>query len=281
MSVRRHLVCLLAAAGIVAVVVPAPAKEPAGLVMAGACDNITADQIDRLLKGLKAENAARAGAVAEANAKKADADAQKTAADAAGREAATVMVGDMAKTGECKDNFSEKDKRSKEIQRLYDLASAASDSGDDKKSEAYSEQASTLEQALEIDADRACGGKGASFLADCRADLARKNPSLSESEIAMQCVVKMTERQVGAEGMAAHAAGNAASQADSEAQRMMSEAKQSGSKEGAEAAGVTERDYGRLKDCVIDRLNRKAPMPDESAAAIDKRASELKQALNP
>lgn len=316
MSVRRCVFVSLVVAGSLAGVAATPATEPSRLLTRAYCDNITQDQIDQLLKGLEAENAARKNAVAAANAKKKAAAAQKADADAQAQRAAAVMVNDMAKTGECKDGFMEKDPRSQEVQRLYDLASAASEKGNEKLSEQYSDKASKIQEALEIDADRACGGKGASFLDTCRKEAAAKDPRSAERDglqrkaeeatkkgdtaaadrfserakqmaaeieagTAMECVVKMTALQVGAGGVAAHEAGNAASQASNDASRMMSEAVQSGTKEGAEAAGLTENEYARLKECVIGRINQPegTPMDAQSASAIDRKLFELKAAL--
>jgi hypothetical protein len=306
----------LIVAGSVAGVAAAPATESSRLLTRAYCDNITQDEINRLLKALEAENAARQKAVAAANAKKKDAAAQKAAADADTRRAATVMVNDMAKTGECKDGFVEKDPRSKEIQRLYDLASAASEKGSEKLSEQYSEKASKIQEALDIDADRACGGKGASFLDTCRKEAAARNPRSAERDqlqrkadeaakkgdtaaadryseqakqltgeieagTAMECVVKMTQLQIGAGGVAAHEASTAASQASNDASRLMHEAQESGAAEGAAAGDFTESEYARLKECILGRINLPdgTPMDAQSAAVIDRNASQLKAAL--
>jgi len=316
MSIRRCVFVSLIVAGSLAGVTAAPAAESSRLLTRVSCDNLTPDEINRLLKGLEAEKAARKDAVAAANAKQKEADAQKAAANADAQRAATVMVNDMARTGECKDAFMEKDARSKEVQRLYDLATAASEKGNEKLSEQYSEKANKIQQALDIDADKACGGKGASFMDTCLKEGAAKSPRSAERDAlqrkaddaakkgdtaavdryteqakqvaaeieggtAMECVVKMTALQVGADGVAAHEAGNAASQTGSEASRMMSAAMQSGTKEGAEAAGLTESEYSRLKECVIGYINHweGPPMNAQAASAIDRNITALKAGL--
>ena len=315
MSVRRCVFVSLIVAGSLAGVAAA-ATESSRLLMRVSCDNLTPDEINQLLKGLEAEKAARKGAVDAANAKQKEADAQKAAANADAQRAAAIMVDDMAKTGECKDAFMEKDPRSKEVQRLYDLATAASEKNNEKLSEQYSEKASKIQEALDIDADKACGGKGASFMDSCRKEAAAKNPRSAERDqlqrkaddatkkgdsaaaerysaqakqlageieagVAMECVVKMTQLQVGTAGVAAHEAGNAASHASSEASRMMSEAQQSGTKEGAEAAGLSEGEYARLKECVIGYINHwEGPaMNAQAASAIDRNIAALKAGL--
>jgi RNase P subunit RPR2 len=302
MPVRRCVFLSLMVAGSLAAAAAAPASESPRLLARAYCDNITADEISRLLKAITAENAAREKAVAEAKAKKSEADAAAT-------RAGTAMMNDMAKTGECKDAFMEKDPRSKEVQRLYDLATAASEKGNEKLSEQYSEKANKIQEALDIDADRACGGKGASFMDTCRKEAEAKDPRSAErsrlerlaaeaakksdtaaseryteeakqvaaqmeAAAAMECVVKMTAQQVGAEGVAANQASNEASQ-------MLSNAQNSGTAEGQAAGNFTEDEYGRIKECVYGRINLPAgtPMNAQSASSIDQRAPELKAAL--
>ena len=58
MSVRRDFLPLVAA-GLLAIVGPPAPIESAGVLRRAYCDNITANDITRLLKAVKAENAAR------------------------------------------------------------------------------------------------------------------------------------------------------------------------------------------------------------------------------
>jgi len=280
----------------------APATTPPQARKAAYCDGITSDEIEKFLDALNAEQLALDRELAAAKAKKADVD---RALQARGQR----VVADMMKLGECKDPIKEKDPRTREADRLQKLADDASARGDDQKAEEYQKQASALSDEIDVDADRACGGKGSSLYADCKAKFIAGDARTAEAErlrrqaaeaakhgdrktsdaltaqaaqiIAMrdvdahgQCLPQMVSAQLGAgaeeEQRASDAASNDISKASSKAQ-----------KEAAEKSGFTEDEYGRLKECIQGRLTMPGgpPMDDTSAKAIDAHKAELKKAL--
>jgi hypothetical protein len=260
MSVRRYVLCLLIVAGALACGAPAVAQfpkipkvpkvpklptppsaptldQPAEKARPKYCASITDDQVDRFLKALKVEQNALADNLAAANARKASADAAANKRSMAGVEA-------MMKVSECKDAAIEKDPRTKERDRLYELAESASAKGDEKASEKFASQASALRDRIEADAEKVCGS-------ELSAIAAAGQPTAEES---------------------------AASRAAAEA---MSNTHTDAMKAGAKAGDMTEEEYARLKECVRGHLlNPQAtPTTPESDAAIDKRSAELKPAL--
>jgi hypothetical protein len=310
MHVRRLTLIPLVLAGLIALVAAldarraerAVARDEGAAPLRAYCDGITGEDLDRLIEATKVEEAALAKESAAAK-------KQKDAADAKLQQGAAGMVADMMKTGECTDAFKAKDPRSKEIDRLYELASNASARGSDQQADKYNQQAGKIEEALDIAADRACGGKGASFIADCResamandprtaerdalrkkADEAHKNGKQAageeyrgkadqlsaqiEAEAAMTCVTKMTQAQLGQTLISDQAASQEASQ-------RMHNASNVAAKEAVEAAGMSEDELGRLRECIVGRIRRPeaTPMNAQSSSAIDARRAELQKVL--
>src|SRR6476620_11269164 len=172
MSIRRLAVLPLIGAGILAVIatlhaqfpkvhVPKPPSVPGAKTVTPAepapqpvkrafCSGITNEQIDQFIKAQQVRAQALQSELAKANAKKAVADAMD-------KKLASENLEAMTKTGECTDAFKEKDPRSKEILRLDTLAEAATNGNDEAKAEQYQKKSSRLSNALEVDADRACG----------------------------------------------------------------------------------------------------------------------------
>jgi len=280
----------------------APSTTPPQARKAAYCDGITSDQIEQFLKALNAEQAALDRQLAAAKAKKAEAD---QAQQARGQR----VVADMMKTADCKDPIKERDPRTREAERLQKLADDASARGDDTKADEYQKQASALNDGIDIDADRACGGKGSSLYADCKAKFITADPRTAEADrlrrqaseaakhgdkktsdaltaqaaklIAMrdvdahgQCLPQMVSAQLGAGAEEEQRASDAASSD-------MGSASSKAEKEAAEKSGFTEDEYARLKECIQGRLTMPGgpPMDDTSAKAIDAHKAELKKAL--
>lgn len=273
------------------------------------CDGITADEIDRFLKAMNAEQAALDREAAAARAKKAEADAKQAEADRARQARGQQVVMDMMKVADCKDPIKDKDPRRKEADRLQKLSDDASARGDEKKAEEYSKQASAISDQIDIDADRACGGKGSSLMADCSAQFNAGDPrtaeidrlrhqaedagrhgdkktsdalnaqasqtaALRDMDAHNTCLPKMMAAQMGTGAEEEQRASNTASSD-------MRGAGSTAQKEGAQTGGFTEDQYARLKECITGRLSMPAgmPMDQTSAAAIDARKAELKKAL--
>ena len=280
----------------------APSTTPPQARRAAYCDGITSDQIEKFLKALDDEQAALDREITTAKAK-------KTEADRAQQARGQRVVSDMIRLGECKDPIKEKDPRTREAERLQKLADDASARGDDQKSEEYSKQASALNDEIDVDADRACGGKGSSLYADCKAKFIAGDARTAEAErlrrqaaeaakhgdkkasdaltaqaaqlIAMrdvdahgQCLPQMMSAQLGAGAEEEQRASDAAS-------NQISHASSTAEKEAAEKSGFTEDEYARLKECIIGRLSGPGgpPMDDTSAQAIDAQKAQLKKAL--
>ena len=154
---------------------PEIVKQPDAVRKANYCDGITSDEIEKFLNALSAEQIAVDRELAAATAKKAEVD---RAQQARGQR----MVTDMIALSDCKDPKKEKDPRTREADRLQKLADDAAARGDDKKSDEYQRQASALSDEVDIDADRACGGKGSALFADCKAKFIAADSRTAEAE---------------------------------------------------------------------------------------------------
>ncbi len=262
---------------------PAPAAErkPSG-------PDVTNELIDKYLKAMTVQKQVLAKEMAGARAKQADADAKKAKVDALATERGQRMMATMMQTDECKDAFKEKDPRSKEIARLEDQVAAADSRGDEAKSEALQKKLDPLNHALDVDADRACGGKGTAAFDDClakkKADLAQQG--LTEPMLSIQALATCRQdpatsgfagaTAASAEEQAAAAEEEAANQAAKEA---MEQAKANADKAGYDAAGLTPNQFARLDHCIRSRIYGGPGCSPDANDVIDKRADELKKAL--
>lgn len=249
---------------------------------------ITDDMIAQYLKAIAVGKEALAKERAEADALKAKADAHKASADAMGKRRAEHMLSTLMETEECKDKVKEKDPRSKEVQRLEGLAEAATNRGDEAKAEEYLNKASKLGGALELDADRACGGKGVAALHDCmekkKAELAKQG--VSEPMLTVQAQGECmqdpsTSGFAGATGASAEeAAASAEEEAATKAARdAMQRAQANADKAGADAAGLTAEMFAMLDHCIRNRVNGGPGCAEDSNIVIDRHREELKRAV--
>ena len=280
-----------------------PAAKPAEAPTRAYCGQIDDRTLDDFLKGLEAERATRARELAEAEAKKAEADAAAKKRAEAGFEA-------MMKLSECKDAAIEKDPRKKEVDRLNLLAEQATAKDDEKAAEKYSNEASALLDKIDAAAGKACGVGDGTTADECRAALVAKDPrtkqrddlarlsqeaakkgdkqaadqfamqeagltALIESQAVGACMARLTAAISGS-GEAEAAASRAA------AERMRG-AYDKGADAGAKQAGMKAEEYARIKECVLGRIRTPASTPTDqkSAAAIDARREALDKALTP
>jgi hypothetical protein len=240
------------------------------------CSQITDDLIDKFLKAQVVRKKVYDEEMAKANAKKAEADALT-------KRRAESMVDTTMKTEECKDAFKEKDPRSKEIARLEDQVAAADTAGDEAKSEALRKKLDPLNDALNIDADRACGGKGAAALHDC---MEKKKATLAKQGVTEPMLSIQAQGECMQDPSTSGFAGATAASAEEDAASSMAadimanaDAK---ANQAEKEAGLDDKQRGLFIECVVGVLNDDpavlAATPAGSKAAIQKRASELRKA---
>jgi hypothetical protein len=273
---------------------PAAPGEPASPASPGArppyCAGITDEKINQYLKAKEVQKQVLQKEAARANARKADAAARRADAEALATKRAERMVSTMAATGECTDTFKEKDPRSKNIARLEDLVAAANERGEDAKAEEIQKELSALSDTLEVDADRACGGRGAAALHDCRgkkkAALAKAGVTEPMLSVQAQAECMQDPSTSGFAGATAASAEEEAATAEEraateEAAELFRIANANADKAGADAAGLTRDEFNQLDHCIRSVLggNLAAPTTPESTAAINRRSAELKAAL--
>jgi len=235
--------------------------------------------------------------------------AMKAKADVMTEKRGKGQFAAMVETGECMDAFKEKDPRSREIGKLDGLAEAATNQGNEAKAEEYQKKSSQLGELLEVDADRACGGRGAAALFDCgqrrmaadpRAkerdklrqlaeENARQGNKEKQAEYAQAADQKNDEMRAyaqmecmqeapGISGTPAPAEEQAASDAAAAA---LHNAKANADKAGSDAAGLTSEEFTRLDHCIRGVLagNATTPATPESTAAINRRSADLNKAV--
>jgi hypothetical protein len=265
---------------------PAPARPPE---RAPYGSGINDELIDKYIKAMAVQKQVLAKEMAGARAKQAEAKAKKAKADTLAQKRAESMMATMMQTEECKDGFKEKDPRSKEIARLEDQVAAADGRGDEARSEELRKKLDPLNNALDVDADRACGGKGTAAFDDClakkKAELAKQG--LTEPMLAIQAQAACMEdpatsgfagaTAASGEEQAANAEEEAANQA---AQDAMQNGKADADKAGMDAAGLTADQFAMLDHCIRNRVNGGPGCAPDSNAAIDKRAGDLKKAVS-
>jgi hypothetical protein len=262
---------------------PAPAAAPArkGVV-------ITDDVIERYLKAIKVQKEVLAKELGDVEAARANARAQKAKVDALQSQRAEGQMNTLMKTAECKDTFKEKDSRSKEIARLEDQVAAADTDGNDTKSEALRKKLDPLTAALDLDADRACGGKGTAALHDCmeakKAALARQG--IAEPMLTIQaqgeCMGDPATSGFGGSAPSAEeeAAQRAENAANKDASERMQRAQANADKAGMESAGLTSAQWGVIDHCVRNRVNGGPGCDEDSNIVIDRYKEQLKAAVS-
>ena len=254
------------------------------------CSNIDDALVDKVLKADAIRQKVYDDEVAKARAKQAQAKTKTAQADQLRAQRAQGTVGAMMENAECKDKFKEKDPRTKEIQRLEDQIAAADEKGDEKTSDALKKKADPLSEALEIAADRACGGKGSAALHDC---MERKTAELSKQGLAgpmLQIQAQgacmsdpSTSGVAGATGPSAEeeALDAEAKKLEDEARDIMNGADEKAGKAQGDADGLDSHHRAIFIECVIGVLNDDprimSETSDQNRAAIRKREGELQK----
>jgi hypothetical protein len=198
------------------------------------------------------------------------------------------MVADMMATTDCKDKAKEKDPRMKEARRLEDLVAAANERGDEAKAAELSKKLDPLNEAIEIDADRACGGKTSAALHDC---LERKTAELSKQGLAGPMLQVQAQGECMSDPRRTEPACRdalARKQLDADAKTLNDEARailDAGNEKAGKAQGDVERlnEHQRavVLECVVGVLNHDpvimSQTTEQNRAAINKRAGELQK----
>lgn len=324
MSIRRRALLPLIGAGILVVIatlhaqfpkvhIPKPPSVPGVKTATPAepapppvkrafCSGITNEQIDQFIKAKQVQVQVLQSELAKAN-------AMKDRSDAMDKKLAAENADFLMKNGECTDAAKEKDPRSKEIARLEALAETATNANDEAKAQQYQRKSSRISEALEIDADRACGGRGISRLFDCRAkkmaaddrsadlnrlrrladDAGKKGDqkkqaddteqadSIEDQMKAMAQMACMTEHPELA--MAGGRDRNAEEQAAHDATEAAFRNTQANADKAAQDAGkLTEDEFSRLDHCVRNVLgnNPATPIDDATKTLIQSRSGDLK-----
>jgi hypothetical protein len=253
---------------------PAPVTAPKPTIT---CSQITGDMLDQFLKGQAAWKATHDAEIAKAN-------AYKAKADALAKDRATATMNAMMKADECKDAFKEKDPRRKEINRLESLVAAADGRGDEAKSEELRKKLDPLNEALELDADRACGGKGSSALHDC---LEKKQADLAKQGVSGPMLAIQAHGECASDPATSGIAGaSAPSQAEQDAtdayNQGMKDANQKADearKKEEDAMGLDDHQRALFLECILGVLNRdqevSRQMPTDIRVKIEKHEPEL------
>ena len=250
---------------------------------------ITEDMVQRYLKALRVQNEVLAKEMVAVNEAKAKAQAEKAKVEAYQAKRAEGMVGTMMQTEECKDAFKQKDPRSKEIARLEDQVAAADSDGNEAKSDALRKHLDPLSSALDLEADRACGGRGTSALHDCmekkKAALAKQGATEPMLTIQAQGECMSDPSTSGFAGATAASAEEEAAQraedaANKDASEKMLLAKGNAEKAGMEASGLTSAQWGVIDHCIRNRINGGPGCDEESNIVIDRYKEQLKPAVS-
>jgi hypothetical protein len=255
------------------------------------CEQLDESLIDKAVKAH--QNSIYDSEVAKANAKRAQADAKKAQADALRTKSAQSTVGAMMQNADCKDAKKEKDPRMKEARRLEDLLAAANDRGDEAKAAEISRKLDPLNEAIEIDADRACGGKGSAALHDCmekkKAELSKQGLAGPMLQIQAQGACMSDPSTSGVVGMTGPSDEEKKLDAEYDAlmkeyQDLMSNAKEKADKAQQDAMGLGDREYGVFLECVIGVLRKDPEMTSRTTPqvreAIRKYADVLEKAVH-
>jgi hypothetical protein len=255
------------------------------------CSQINEDLINKFLKAQEVKKKVYDDEMARAEGVMAKARAKQAEADALAKKRAANTMNTMMANADCKDAFKEKDPRSKEIARLEALVADADDKGDQAKSDQIRKRLDPLTDALEIDADRACGGKGSAALHDCmekkKAALAKQG--ITEPMLAIQAQGECMQdpSTSGIAGMTAASAEEEAAIADQKAAAAMAnqaraDAESKAQQAERDALGLDERDHGLFLECIMNVLRedpaQPAPATDDRTVILNHKDA-LKKAL--
>jgi hypothetical protein len=276
---KVHVPKAPAVPGVATPATPAPAPSTPGPANRGfQCSQINEDLINKYLKAQEVKKKVHDEEMAKANAKKAE-------ADALAQKRGTAMMSTMMSTEDCKDKFKEKDPRSKEIARLENLVAAADEKGDEVKSNELRKKLDPLTSALDVDADRACGGKGSAALHDC---MEKRKAALARQGVVEPMLTVQAQGECMQDPTTSGMAGlTAASQEEEAATAMANQARADAEKKAnqaeADALGLDERDRGLFFECIMGVLRedpvQRAAAGSDGRAVILKHSDELKKAL--
>jgi hypothetical protein len=330
MSIRRLTLLPLMVAGVFAVIgtvnaqfpkIPKVPKSPLPGVNTPApeqnqthlyCMGITNEQIDQYIKARQVQGQVLESELGKANAKKAEADALDKKRDAENQKLAAENAQYMMKNIDCRDAAKEKDPRAKEQSRLEALAEEATNANDEARAELLQKRAARVSEAIEVDADKACGGRGFSLLVACRdkkmvaddrlqevarlrkleAEAGKKGDRAKELEYGkkadeiegpmmamsqMTCMAEHPEyNMMGAQAPREQTAEEQATH--KAAQDAFSNARENADKAGQDAAKLDPGEYNKLDHCIRSVLKDAPATPIDAAtkAVIQKRAGDLK-----
>jgi hypothetical protein len=266
--------------------VNSPAPAPAANKTAGKsfeCSQITDELVDNLLEAWENANKATQAAQKAYEAEMAKAAAKKAEADAIQSKRGQQSINVMMQNAECKDAFKEKDPRSKDIARLEEQVAAADEAGDEKKSDALHKKLSALSDPLELDADRACGGKGSAALHDC---MAAKKAALAKQGIAEPMLTIQAQGECMSDPATSGMAGMTgetdeekrlraeAADIEKQAREKKAKADEEASGKASEEAGMSNRERAIFLECCIGVRNNDpvwlAKTPPAARAALAK-----------
>ena len=250
---------------------------------------VTPEEVERLLKALKARAAAfeTVHAIESAN-KKAENDA--------GQARAQRMMAAMEKQSACEQAAMEKDPRYKEVNRLSDLRNKAQDRGDDATADKLGEQFAALNDQVEAAAKKACTdpaciakAKEASahqkMLAEARATAAKaRTPdekAAADSQVTMLLAMIDGEAEMKCGPMGAAMPTEPEQAATDAASQKAADAKDAAEEAGRKAGEFTADELGRLMELAAGVCGGGAtPATADSKAAIQPRCRELQAAMN-
>lgn len=253
------------------------------------CQGITPEQIEQLLKGLKAERDADEKA-------KALEKAARSAQAARDQAAAQRIVLALERQAACEQAAQEKDPRHREAERLSELRNKAQDRGDEAAADRYGEQFAALTDELEKMAKKACANPDCiakaktdseinALVAELRSSLAKERDPDRRAALEAQITGYLGIIAVEAENKCSAVGAGESSEAERAASATAAEAarkaRESKASDGAKAANVSEREYGRLIECAVGAINNPAatPLTADSRKAIDQRQPDLEPAL--
>ena len=269
-----------------------PAPAPAQPKPRPYCHSITDETIDQFIKATKSRRQNRSVDDAEARLRELEAR-QRTAADAQAQAQGAGLMEAMQKHFECEDAAREKHPRYAEQQRLNNQSNAAYDRGDQTAGDRFNAQSSALAETIDRDAKKACeklqpNMLGTGALAE---EAAKDQQAMLDYIKCMEAAQKAGKDPSRACVLPAAGQGPAAQaerarlereNAERQAARgAIEQARSDADKKAANDAGMNENELGRVRECIAGRLNNPngTPSTPESNAAIDKRASELRAAL--
>jgi hypothetical protein len=172
--------------------------------------------------------------------------------------------------------------RSREIARLEDQVAAADERGEEARSDALRQKLDPLSNALDIDADRACGGKGSSALHDCMA--AKKKTLASQGITEPMLTIQAQGECMGDPATSGFPGATGAPEEEAEeraasaaAAEAFSMANLNAEKAGREASGLDQMRFARIDHCVRGRVDGGPGCDEKSNIAIDRYREQLKQ----